>query len=145
MLMADPTANLALLEAAREIVTIHLRSLEALAKAQQTLIEGNKLVLQQQLECLQMAMERMKKTTQDILSDPDPKSNVGRRFDLIKECMKQNTCDTSMLAELSLKFGGEANSILQERLYQSLDEAKAVTEKLLGGIGAGALTRAKAA
>jgi phasin family protein len=143
-LMVDQAGDYTLFEAFREIVAIHLRNMEALAKAQQSLIEGNKLVLGQQLECFQTAMDRISKTAKDILSDRDPRSNVCRRFDLIKDGMKQNTCDTSMLAELGSKFSGEASSIIQERVYQSLDEAKAVVAKLLDG-GDGAVIRVEAA
>jgi phasin family protein len=126
------------------VIAIHLRNVEALAKAQQSLIEGNKLVLQHQLECFRAAMDQARKSAQDMLSDPDPKSNVCRRFDLVKACMKQNTCDASMLAELSAKFSGEAGQIIQERVYRSLDEAKALVGRFFDE-GAGAAVRAKAA
>ena len=142
--MADQIGAGPVLGMVGEVMAIHLRNLEALAKAQQSLIEGNKLVLQQQLECFRTAMDQARKSAKDILSDPDPRSNACRRFDLVKACMKQNTCDTSMLAELSAKFSGEASHIIQERVYQSLDEAKAVVSQLFDG-GAGAAARAKAA
>lgn len=144
--MADRIESLSILEAAREVAAIHLRNLEAMAKAQQSLIEGNKLVLQQQLECFQTTIDQMRKTAQGILSDADPASNAGKRFDLIKDWMKQNTYNSSILAELSSKFSGEAGNIIQERVYQGLDETKAVVEKLLGAGGGGAtVTEAEAA
>jgi hypothetical protein len=127
-----------------EAVAIHLRNMEAFAKAQQSMIEGSKLVLQHQLDCFRAAMDQAGKSARDILSDADPKSNVCRRFDLAKASMRQNACDAGMLAELSAKFSGEAGHIIQERLYQSLDEAKAVVSRLLAG-GAGAAAKAKAA
>ena len=142
--MADQIGAGPVLGMVGEVMAIHLRNLEALAKAQQSLIEGNKLVLQQQLECFRTAMDQARKSAKDILSDPDPRSNACRRFDLVKACMKQNTCDASMLAELSAKFSGEASHIIQERVYQSLDEAKAVVGRLFDE-GAGAAARAKAA
>ena len=142
--MADQIGAGPVLGMVGEVMAIHLRNLEALAKAQQSLIEGNKLVLQQQLECFRTAMDQARKSAKDILSDPDPRSNACRRFDLVKACMKQNTCDTSMLAELGAKFSGEASHIIQERVYQSLDEAKAVVGRLFDE-GAGAAARAKAA
>jgi phasin family protein len=141
--MADQIGGYTIFEAAREVITIHLRNMEAFAKAQKSLIEGNKLVFEQQLECFQTTMGRISETTKDLLSNRDPKSNVCKRFDLIKDGMKQNTCDTSILAELSSKFSGEASNIIQERIYQSLDEAKAVVAKLFDG--SAAVTRAKAA
>ena len=143
--MTSPIGMPPLIEVTRAIVAIHLRNLEALAKAQRSLIEGNKLVLEQQAQCLQMTMDRMRQAAEDILTDSDPKSNVGRRFDLLKDCMKQSTCDSSILAELSSKFSGEASSIVQERVYQSLDEAKAVVGMLFDGVGASTDTKAKAA
>jgi hypothetical protein len=143
--MVDRNDRPAILDVAREITAIHLRNLEALAEAQRFLIEGNKLVLQQQLECFQMTLDRMNKAVQDILSDLDPRSNVGRRFDLLKDCMKQSTCDTSILAELGSKFSGKASNIVQERVYRSLDEAKAVVGMLFDGVGTSTDTKAKAA
>ena len=143
--MTDRIVSPPILQVAKEIIAIQRRNLEALTKAQQSLIEGNKLVLQQQLECFQTTLDRMNKAVQDILSDLDPRSNVGRRFDLLKDCMKQSTCDSSILAELSSKFSGEASSIVQERVYRSLDEAKAVVGMLFDGVGASTDTKAKAA
>ena len=142
--MADQIGAGRVLGMVGEVVAIHLRNVEALAKAQQSLIEGNKLILQQQLECFRAAMDQAGKSARDVLSDPDPKSNACKRFDLLKACLKQNTCDAGMLAELSVKFSGEAGHIIQERVYQSLDEAKAVVSRLFDE-GAGATVRAKAA
>jgi hypothetical protein len=127
-----------------EVIAIHLRNVEALAKAQRSMIEGHGLVLQQQLECFRAAMDQAGKSARDVLSDPDPRSNACRRFDLVKACMKQNACDAGMLAELGAKFGGEAGHIIQERVYECLDEAKALVARLLDG-GAGVAPRAKAA
>jgi phasin family protein len=142
--MADQIGAGPVLGTVGEMIAIHLRNVEALAKAQQSFIEGQGLVLQQQLECFRAAMDQAGKSARDMLSDPDPRSNACRRFDLVKACLKQNTCDAGMLAELSAKFSGEASHIIQERLYQSLDEAKAVVSRLFDE-GVGVAVRAKAA
>jgi hypothetical protein len=142
--MADQIGAGPVLGLVGEVVAIHLRNVEALAEAQQALIEGSGLVLQQQLECFRAAMDQAGKSARDMLSDPDPKSNACRRFDMVKACVKQNMCDAGMLAELSAKFSGEASHIIQERLYHSLDEAKAVVSRLFDE-GTGAAIRAKAA
>ena len=142
--MADQIGAGPVLGMVGEVVAIHLRNVEALAKAQQSLIEGNKLILQQQLECFRAAMDQAGKSARDVLSDPDPKSNACKHFDLLKACLKRNTCDAGMLAELSVKFSGEAGHIIQERVYQSLDEAKAVVSRLFDE-GPGAAASAKAA
>jgi phasin family protein len=142
--MADQIGADPILGMVGEMIAIHLRNVEALAKAQRSMVEGHGLVLRQQLECFRAAMDQVRKSARDVLSDPDPRSNACRRFDLVKASMRQNTCDASMLAELGAKFSGEAGHILQERLYQSLDEAKALVSRLFDE-GAGAAVRAKAA
>lgn len=114
-----------------EITAIHLRNMEALAEAQRTMLEGFKSLLQRQLEIIQSATEEGMKAAQDILSDPDLRSNVAKRFDATRAAMLSGTGSANILSEMAARANAQAAGIIQNRALEVLDEVKAAVDKAL--------------
>jgi phasin family protein len=115
----------------REITAIHLRNVQALTEAQQAVLEGFKSLLQRQLEIIQSALEESMKAAQDIMSDPDLKSNVAKRFDATKAAMLSSAGNANILSEMAARSNAQAAGILQNRALEALDEVKAAVGKAL--------------
>ena len=112
-------------------MAIHLRNLEAFAKAQQALIEGNKPLLDQQLDTFRSMVEQIGKAAQEIASTTDPRSNLRRRFDAVKAAMQDGIGNTNILSEMGARSGAQAAQIIQDRTFEALDELEAVLEGML--------------
>ena len=112
-------------------MAIHLRNLEAFAKAQQALIEGNKPLLDQQLDTFRSMVEQIGKAAQEIASTTDPRSNLRKRFDAVKAAMQDGIGGTNIISEVSARSGAQAAQIIQDRTFEALDELQAVLEGML--------------
>jgi phasin family protein len=115
----------------REVMAIHLRNLEAFAKAQQALVEGNKPLLEQQLDTFRSMVEQIGKAAQEIASTTDPRSNLKKRFDAVKAAMQDGIGGTNIISEVSARSGAQAAQIIQDRTFEALDELQAVLEGML--------------
>jgi phasin family protein len=128
--MAEPTSRIAA-DIFRQVMAIHLRNLEAFAKAQQALIEGNKPLLDQQLDTFKSMVEQIGKAAQEIASTTDPRSNLRKRFDAVKAAMQDGIGSTNIISEVSARSGAQAAQIIQDRTFEALDELQAVLEGML--------------
>jgi phasin family protein len=115
----------------REVMAIHLRNLEAFAKAQQALVEGNKPLLEQQLDTFRSMLEQIGKAAQEIASTTDPRLNLRKRFDAVKAAMQDGIGSTNIISEVSARSGAQAAQIIQDRTFEALDELQAVLEGML--------------
>ena len=113
-------------------MAIHLRNLEAFAKAQQALVEGNKPLLDQQLDTFRSMVEQTGKAAREIASTTDPRSNLRKRFDAVKAAMQDGIGSTNIISEVSARSGAQAAQIIQDRTFEALDELEAVLERMLG-------------
>jgi phasin family protein len=114
-----------------DIMTIHLRNMEAFAKAQQALIDGNKSLLEQQIDIFRSMTEQVLRTAQGIASETDPRSNLAKRFEAAKASMQDGIGNANILSEMSARSGAQAAQIIQNRTFEALDELEAVLEGML--------------
>jgi len=112
-------------------MTIHLRNMEAFAKAQHALLEGNKSLMEQQLNIFKSMADQVVKAAQDITSETDLKSNVRKRFDAVKASMQDGIGNANIISEMSARSSAQAAQIIQDRTYEALDELRAALESML--------------
>src|SRR6188472_3472761 len=67
-----------------EMMAICSRNLVALLAAQKAMLDGNKSLLERQMEVYRSSLDAVLKAAHDIGSDPDLRSNVGKRFEATK-------------------------------------------------------------
>jgi hypothetical protein len=118
-------------EFAAEMIAICSRNLEALIAAQKAMLDGNKTLLERQMEVYRSSLDAVLKTAHDIGSDPDLRSNVGRRFEATKNLISDSVGNSNIISELSARGNAQVVQILQGRLAAMIDEMQAAFDKVL--------------
>jgi hypothetical protein len=118
-------------EFAAEMIAICGRNLDALMAAQRAILEGSKTLLERQIEVYRSSLDAVLKTAGDIGSDPDLRSNVGRRFEATKILISDSVGNSNIISELSARGNAEVVQILQGRLAAMIDEMQAAFDKVL--------------
>ena len=113
------------------LLAIHRRNIEAMLKAQQTIMEGNKAMMEHQMECLRSTVEQTMKAVQGIMQEPDVKTNFRKCCESMKTSMQGSTCNSNILLEVNARFNGQASQIIQNRIYEALDESGDVFDAML--------------
>jgi hypothetical protein len=112
------------------LMEIHRRNLEAFMKAQQAIMEGNKAVMEHQIECFRSTMDRITTTAQGIMGESDVKANFKKRCESMKTSMQGGICNSNILSEVSARYHGKAAQIIQDRIYEAIDESEAIFETM---------------
>jgi transcriptional regulator of heat shock response len=107
-------------DAASDLMAIYSRNFSAFLKAQKIMMDGNKSLIEHQIECIRSTMEQTMKLAQDIISEPDMKASLKKR------------CE-SILSEVNARFNGQAAEAIQTRIFESIDEMEAILEKVMDG------------
>jgi hypothetical protein len=118
-------------EFAAEMIAICGRNLDALMAAQRAILEGNKTLLERQIEVYRSSLDAVLKTAGDIGSDPDLRSNVGKRFEATKNLISDSVGNSNIISELSARGNAQVVQILQGRLAAMIDEMQAAFDKVL--------------
>jgi phasin family protein len=123
------TANVS--NVASEFLAIFQRNMEAFSKVQQIVMNGNKAVLEKQIGLFQSNIEHAVKSTQDILLERDLKIKTKKIFDFVRSNMQDSTGNNNMVSEINARFSAEAAQIIQNRVFEGLDEVQALFETML--------------
>jgi hypothetical protein len=123
------TANVA--NVASEFLAIFQRNMEAFSKVQQIVMNGNKAVLEKQIGVFQSNVEHAVKSTQDILLERDLKIKTQKIFDFARSNMQDSTGNNNIVSEINARFNADAAQIIQNRVFEVLDEVQALFETML--------------
>jgi len=115
------------------LMTIHRRNIEALLKAQQVIMAGNKTLMEHQIECFRSTMEQTVKAAQGIMQESDVKANFRKCCENMKALMQGRICNSNILSEVSARSNGEAAQIIQNRIYEALDESGDAFDSIMSG------------
>ncbi len=118
-------------EFAAEMMAICGRNLEALMAAQKAMLDGNKGLLEAQMEVYRASLDAVLKAAQDIGSDPDLRSNVGKRFAATKNLIADSVGNSNIISEVSARGSAQVVQILESRLTAMLDEMQGAFDKVL--------------
>jgi phasin family protein len=120
-------------DAASDLMAIYSRNFSAFLKAQKIMMDGNKSLIEHQIECIRSTMEQTMKLAQDIISEPDMKASLKKRCESIKASMTGGMCNANILSEVNARFNGQAAEAIQTRIFESIDEMEAILEKVMDG------------
>ena len=123
------TANVS--NVASDFLAILQRNMEAFSKVQQIIMNGNKAVLEKKVEVFRSNVEHAMKSTQDILLERDLKIKTKKIFDFYRSNMQDSTGDNNMVSEINARFNADAAQIIQNRVFEGLDEVQALFETML--------------
>lgn len=116
-----------------EMMAICSRNLVALLAAQKAMLDGNKSLLERQMEVYRSSLDAVLKAAHDIGSDPDLRSNVGKRFEATKNLISDSVGNSNIISEVSARGNAQVAQILEGRLTAMIDEMQAAFDKALSG------------
>ena len=116
---------------ASDFLAIFQRNLEAFAKAQQAIMNGNKAVLDKKIDMFKSNFEHGVKSLQDIIIEQNPKIKLQKIFDAVRSNMQDSTGSNNIVAEVNARFNAEVAQIMQTRTSEMLDEVQALFERIL--------------
>src|SRR3954463_411939 len=116
---------------ASEFLAIFQRNMEAFSKVQQIIMNGNKAVLERKIDVFRSNVEHAMKSTQDILLERDLKIKTQKIFDFARSNMQDGTGNNNIVSEINARFNADAAQIIQNRVFEALDEVQALFETML--------------
>jgi hypothetical protein len=116
---------------ASEFLAIFQRNMEAFSKVQQIIMNGNKAVLEKKIDVFRFNVEHAMKSTQGILLERDLKIKTQMIFDFTRSNMQDSTGNNNIVSEINARFNADAAQIIQNRVFEALDEVQALFETML--------------
>lgn len=115
-----------------DFVAIELRNIEAMAIAQQKMLEGWGVLAQRQAE---MAQGTLRRSFDPETAKPNPASSLPAavigQIDSLKTAILEGQANTNILSELAARSSGEVASVLQSRMIAALDELRSALEQVV--------------
>lgn len=102
--------------------TMGRRNMEAFSAANQAVSEGMQAVGRRQAELARSSVEKLLKTTKDMLVNGSPEINTAKQADLAKTMIEQSMSNLREVSELVAKSGFEAFDVINKRAAESLNE-----------------------
>ncbi|NQW12025.1 MAG: phasin family protein [Alphaproteobacteria bacterium] len=105
------------------------KNFEALAQANQIMIESMQAVAQRQAQIMREAAEQASAAIQDMTKTGAPEQKLAQQADMVKSAMEKAMSNARELAELATKSNQEAVDVINKRVTESLDELREVAVK----------------
>jgi hypothetical protein len=119
--MAETVTPVRSVSAAADMLQIVIRNMQAIATAQQQVLDGIGLLARQQT---QMTQALLSHATPGAIKLPVNEPGAG--IDWLKSEMQNTQATMNVVSQLIMDMSGNAATTLQTRTYAALDELKAV-------------------
>jgi phasin family protein len=114
----------------QELMAAQQKNLQALARANQVLVEGAQAVMRREVEILQKSMAELAEASQQMMQQGDPQAQAGKRLELAKSSFEAAVQNMRELAEVAGKSNREALEVINQRALESFEEIKkAIAQK----------------
>jgi phasin family protein len=114
----------------QELMASQQKNLQALAKANQVLVEGAQAVMRREVEILQKSMAELAEASQQMMQQGDPQAQASKRLELAKASFEAAVANMRELAEVAGKSNREALEVINQRALESFEEIKkAIAQK----------------
>jgi phasin family protein len=107
-----------------ELMASQQKNLQALAKANQLLVEGAQAVVRREVEILQKALAELATASKDIMQQGDPQAQAGKRLELAQASFQAAIQNMRELAEVAGRSNREALEVINQRALESFEEIK---------------------
>lgn len=104
------------------VVSIGRRNAEAVTAAGQAVSESVQAISRRQAELARANVEKLLKTTKDMLVNGSPEINTGKQVDLAKTMFEASLNNLREVSELVTKSGFEVFDVLNKRATESIEE-----------------------
>jgi phasin family protein len=107
-----------------ELMASQQKNLQALAKANQLLIEGAQAVVRREVEILQKALAELAAASKDMMQQGDPQAQAAKRLELAQASFQAAIQNMRELAEVAGRSNREALEVINQRALESFEEIK---------------------
>ena len=104
------------------IMSVGRKNVEACSAAGQALAESTQAITRRQAELARAQVEKLLKTTKDMLVNGSPEINTTKQVELAKTMFESSLNNLREVGELVTKSGFEAFDVLNRRASQSIEE-----------------------
>lgn len=105
-----------------QAVAFGRRNVEAATAASQALSESAQAISRRQAELARAHVEKLLKTTKDMLVNGSPEINTGKQVELARTVFENSLTNLREVTELVTKSGFEVFDVLNKRATESLEE-----------------------
>jgi phasin family protein len=113
----------------QEVIASQQKNLQALAKANQVLIEGAQAVMRREIEILQKSMAEVAEASKELMQQGDPQAQASRRLELAKTSFEAAVQNMRELAEVAGRSNREALEVINQRALESFEEIKRAMDR----------------
>lgn len=106
------------------LVERHRKNLEALDKAAKTAGTGASQIMTRQREMVQEALDEISAMADEFKSGGDPKKLIEAQAEFARRSFETALKNTSEIAGLAQKSGGDAFRVLQQNMQETLEEMR---------------------
>jgi hypothetical protein len=114
-----------------DLLAIQMRNAQAIATAQQKMLEGLNMLSKQQAQIMEVVLRRAFDSTQATSSLAGMRDSIGARIDALKQSIMETQANSNALSEIMMRSAGEVVSVLQDRMMAALDELKAAANEAI--------------
>jgi len=107
-----------------ELMASQQKNLQALAKANQLLVEGAQAVVRREVEILQKALAELAAASKDMMQQGDPQAQAAKRLELAQASFQAAIQNMRELAEVAGRSNREAMEVINQRALESFEEVK---------------------
>jgi phasin family protein len=107
-----------------ELMASQQKNLQALAKANQLLVEGAQAVVRREVEILQKAMAELAAASKEMMQQGDPQAQAAKRLELAQASFEAAIQNMRELAEVAGRSNREALEVINQRALESFEEIK---------------------
>jgi phasin family protein len=107
-----------------ELMASQQKNLQALAKANQLLVEGAQAVVRREVEILQKALAELAAASKDMMQQGDPQAQAAKRLELAQASFQAAIQNMRELAEVAGRSNREALEVINQRALESFEEIK---------------------
>jgi phasin family protein len=112
-----------------ELMASQQKNLQALAKANQVLVEGAQAVMRREIEILQKSMAELADASKGMMQG-DPAAQASKRLELARTSFEAAVQNMRELAEVAGRSNREALEVINQRALESFEEIKqAIAQK----------------
>jgi phasin family protein len=107
-----------------ELMASQQKNLQALAKANQLLVEGAQAVVRREVEILQKALAELAAASKDMMQQGNPQAQAAKRLELAQASFQAAIQNMRELAEVAGRSNREAMEVINQRALESFEEVK---------------------
>lgn len=113
----------------QEVIASQQKNLQALAKANQVLVEGAQAVMRREIEILQKAMAEAAEASKELMQQGDPQAQASKRLALAQASFEAAISNMRELAEVAGRSNREALEVINQRALESFEEIKRAMDR----------------